>query len=696
MYTDVEKKCLDYRSLLKERFGFDDFRPGQLESIEALMNEGALLSIQPTGFGKSLLYQFPSALLEGLTVVISPLLALVRDQVDHLNRRFDIPAAAINSDQSDEENGRAKQLASSGALKVLFVAPEQLDNVDRFTFLLHLPVSLVVVDEAHCISTWGHDFRPSYRQIVHYIRALQEKEPSLRVLGLTATANGRTEEDIRKQLSVVRPLRVLRESMDRPNIRLSVIHAADVAEKLEICSQLVAQQNGCGLIYCSTRDNVATVCDFLQEKKINAAAYHAGLHPEEKRRLQKEFTGGGYRVMSATNALGMGIDKQDLRYVIHFDIPGSITAYYQEVGRAGRDGLPARGILLYSEPDIRIQSHFIHSSLPTSKDFEAVLSAIEKADMAPNITNIRRLSGKHPTLVSVILAELVEQGFVNKVSRSGTQLYLPTEKKGAPHLLRYEAQKETKEGELRAMVNYSTQNKSCRMALLRQALGDKSRETCGHCSICKRCDLTVNRCKVSYTASAKWVENRPVAIAEAKLVKMSEGLSLLNGQMKSPFFLSFMRRRAMSSQEDIGLSDELLHTLLLQLEKLAAKRRIHAILPLPSRTWGARDAIAQIIASRLKLPLLSDILQWKHLPFARQGEMTNNDQRKHNVHTLMGCQNPAALTMGGVLLFDDYTGSGATLKEAARALRKEAFYRGEITPFTIAQVRWRLGASGMI
>ena len=180
----------DLNQLLKDRFGFKAFRPGQREAIESLLNIGRLLCIQPTGHGKSLLYQLPSCLLGGVTVVISPLLALMRDQIDHLNRRFNIPAASINSDQSDEENALSRQQASQGKVQVLFVAPEQLDHLDRFDFLLRLDVKLIVVDEAHCISTWGHDFRPSYRQIIHFVKALHAKNPSIKILGLTATADG--------------------------------------------------------------------------------------------------------------------------------------------------------------------------------------------------------------------------------------------------------------------------------------------------------------------------------------------------------------------------------------------------------------------------------------------------------------------------------------------------------------------------
>ncbi|MEM1282585.1 MAG: RecQ family ATP-dependent DNA helicase [Chlamydiota bacterium] len=685
-----------YLGTLRQRFGFDDFRSGQLESIQSLINDKSVLCIHPTGFGKSLLYQLPSTMLDGLTVVISPLLALMRDQLKHLNQRFNIPAAAINSDQDEIENEEARRLASSGQLKVLFVAPEQLDHVDRFEFLLNLPVSLVVVDEAHCISTWGHDFRPSYRQIVNYVQAIQLKNSEVRVLGLTATANGKTEDDIKEQLSTIRPIKVLRASMDRPNISLSSITCESIAEKLEACHQLVKQLLGCGLIYCATRENTAIVAEYLQQKGIKATGYHAGLSPDAKRELQSQFIADEYQVMAATNALGMGIDKPNLRYVIHFDIPGSITAYYQEVGRAGRDGKQARGILLYHGQDVKIQKHFIHSAQPSHKDFEEALEVISNVETPQKLTQIKMATGKHPTIITVILAELVEQGYVQKKSQRGSQIYLRTDKSGSPNLQRYKNQLETRTRELEAMIQYAKEERDCRMGVLRKALGDHEIQPCGHCCICKKSPLVVDTKSPAALQASKWLEERLVRIPESRMHKISQGLALLDGQHRSTAFVTFMKRRANTSMIDIGLSEDLKDQLLRHAEELSKHSIIQAIIPLPSRTWGARDAIANLLGTQLNVPVMHQILQWRQLPPSRQGELFNNDQRKHNVQKFMTCTSPSSLHMDGVLLLDDYIGSGVTLKEAARALRKEGHFQGVITPLTIAQVKWKLGASGMI
>lgn len=685
-----------YLALLQKHFGFSAFREGQLESIKALLHDKSLLCIHPTGFGKSLLYQLPSLVLDGLTVVISPLLALMRDQLEHLNHRFQIPAAAINSDQEESANNLARQLASSGQLKVLFIAPEQLDHLDRFQYLLHLPISLVVVDEAHCISTWGHDFRPSYRQIVHYVQALHAINPELRLLGLTATANCKTEEDIKRQLSTLRPITVFRASMDRANISLSSLNCASMAEKLAICHQLVKQLPGCGLIYCATRENTSLVAEYLRSQGIRAAGYHAGLFPEEKRRLQQEFLSDQHQVITATNALGMGIDKPNLRYVIHFDIPGSITAYYQEVGRAGRDGKQAHGILLYHAPDSKVQEHFIHTAQPTQKDFQDIIAILENAAQPPNLTQIKMITGKHPTAVIVILAELIEQGFVEKKSQGGVQVYVRKVKQVLPDLQRYARQLETRRGELAAMVRYALESSACRMEILRKALGDHTAVPCGRCSTCRTSDYLIERQAETVSQTSKWLQQRIVILQEAKLVKLSEGIALLDGQHRLPPFVSFMQKRASTSAEEMGLSEELRELLLSQARQLAKKVPIHAIVPIPSRTWGARDAIASLVANYLGVPVLFDTLQWRQLPTARQGELKNNEQRKHNVDNRMSCAPSPAMKVPGLLLLDDYIGSGATMKEASRALRKEGCYRGLLVPLVMAQVKWRLGTAGMV
>lgn len=687
----------DLDTVLLETFGFSSFRPGQREAITTLLEHGRLISIQPTGHGKSLLYQLPATLLDGVTLVISPLLALMRDQIRQLRDRFDIPAAAINSDQSDDENEQVREDARNGHLRILFVAPEQLDRVDTYEFLLSLPVDLFVVDEAHCISTWGHDFRPSYRQIMRAVRDMEERRPELCVLGLTATANQRTEADMMAQFPTAdgRDIPIHRASMDRSNLALRVIALRGLDSKLAALDQLLQRLDGCGLLYCATREQTEIVAGYLESVGHDVVAYHAGLDPMRKRELQLAFTSGKQQIIAATNALGMGIDKSDVRFIIHVDVPGSITSYYQEVGRAGRDGEPAVGILLFDERDRDVQDYFIRSAQPTADDFAEVLaSCSEDAEgVFPTRTGIAVRCGMHPTKVIVILAELVEQGFVHKRLIARKQAYVPTGTNKELDLSRYERQLAVRTAELEAILRYGRGEVDCLMRDLRIALGDVEAEHCGRCSICAPGDHTAMTISADDRAGARgWIHRRELPIAASRAPRMAAGLTLLDGEIRGPVFVDFMRRR---DQPDQRLLHEDLWTLLRQrIETLSLCHTFAAVAVIPSRSWAQRSVVGQSIADKLRVPLLDDLLVWDPEPSARQGELLNNDQRRENVRGHMAVH--GALPHGDLLLVDDYHGSGATLKEAGRALRKDAGFEHEIVPFTLARVRWRLGAAGMI
>lgn len=691
---DLSRTTLE--EVLHGHFGFNAFRPGQKEAIETLLRDRRLLCIQPTGHGKSLLYQLPSLCIDGLTLVISPLLALVRDQLAHLDQRFGIPAASINSDQSDEENAEAQADAAAGRLRILFIAPEKLDNLAIYEFLLGLDVGLLVVDEAHCISTWGHDFRPSYRQIVHVVRAFERRRPDMRVLGLTATADHRTQTDIARQLQDPdgQPLTVLRATMDRPNISLALAPVSGLAQKLEALHAVLGRVHGSGILYCATREQTEIVARYLSEQGHAVVAYHAGYDAQEKRALQHHFMRGTYKAIAATNALGMGIDKPDIRFIVHVDVPGSITAYYQEVGRAGRDGLPSEGLLLFDETDRRIQDYFIASALPTPEDFQTVQACIRPDEEGkwPTLSEIKVRSGQHPTRVTVILAELVEQGFLEKQIGKGRQFYVTARAHDRPDLSRYEHQQIVRKRELEAMLAYGRGQTGCLMQTLRRALGDEQAGPCGHCSHCRPKQAPVFPAAGPDTQA--WVADRNIPIPATSVPRMSSGLSLLDSEQRSPLFVSFMRKR--SDEGTTRLEPALEDLLARKLKALRERAAFAAVVAVPSRTWNQRAYTADRVAALLGTRALNDTLVWQALPAHRQGELHNNDQRRDNIKGTMGIDDPLPEGEGAILLLDDYTGSGATLKEAVRTLRKIGRFEGEIVPLTIARVRWRLGASGMI
>ena len=679
--------------VLKTRFHLETFRPGQREAINTLLGQGRLLCIQPTGYGKSLLYQLPAVLLEGVTIVVSPLLALMRDQIQQLSNRFNIPAGSINSDQEEHENADIIKAARAKKLKILFIAPEKLDRLDTIDFLLSLPISLLVIDEAHCISTWGHDFRPSYRQILPFIRAAEKQYPDLKLLALTATANKKTEEDIKEQLSSEQhEVVVQRQGMSRPNIYLSVFKANSFFEKLGYLDQCLKQLKGTGLIYCATRENTELVAEYLQRQGYKACAYHAGFSPDKKKMLQQDFLDNRYQVIAATNALGMGIDKQDLRYIIHFDVPSSITAYYQEVGRCGRDGQMAQGILLFDEADKKIQQYFIDSAQPSQHDFQQVISVLKDSKISMGLNLIKLSTGLHPTRITVILAELIEQGFIAKKLEGKKQIYTLLPKKGEVDLSRYEQQWIVRQTELQEMLQYASQDQACYMGLLREALGDNTIQQCGVCGICKLTDIEIDKTVLDKNDAQSWLDSRFVTFDLGKLAGTEEGIALLDGKLRSPRFVQFMKSRTQIAN---AVDEELLALLKDALDVLKQRFQFSAVIPLPSHTWVNRQTIATLIAGHLNIPVFDDYLYWKHLPESRQGELLNNDQRKFNVDKHM-THAKKKLPAGTILLLDDYTGSGATFKEAARVLRKEVGTKEKIIPFAMASVRWKLGKRGMI
>ena len=343
----------ELHALLHRHFGFHEFLEGQEPVIEAIADGQDTLIIMPTGGGKSLCYQLPAMLLDGITVVVSPLIALMKDQVDAMAEKK-IPATFINSSLSPAEMDDRIARMQRGEYRLVYVAPERFKSERFIAALAPLSIALFAVDEAHCISQWGHDFRPDYMRLKWALKDLGQPQ----VAALTATATPEVRADILEQLSLGKfgrqPPQVFVSGFARHNLTLTVTHAANKAEKIERILDTI-QTHKTGIVYCATRKNVEKVYEHLAAARVPAVYYHGGMTEEQRTKAQDKFMGGRCAVAVATNAFGMGVDRADLRFVTHYDIPGSVEAYYQEAGRAGRDGEPAFCELLFNYADVKTQ-----------------------------------------------------------------------------------------------------------------------------------------------------------------------------------------------------------------------------------------------------------------------------------------------------------------------------------------------------
>ena len=358
MLADLGKPPVDAVPALRRYFGHESFRTGQRDLVDAIVAGSDLLAVMPTGSGKSLGFQLPAVMLPGVTLVVSPLISLMKDQVDELTRRG-IPAATLHSQMTTEARHLAVRAAAEGRLKLLYVAPERFASSRFSRALADVPVACFVVDEAHCVSEWGHDFRPDYRRLraaAGECRRSDGHPGRPPVAAFTATATPEVRDDIVELLGLSSP-RIVVAGFDRPNIELHVRPVSGETEKHEILPRLVPAAR-C-LVYSATRRKAEEAAETLQSSGVNAAAYHAGLPDAERTRVQDAFAGGGLSVVCATNAFGMGIDRPDVEAVIHMDIPGSVEAYYQEIGRAGRDGRQATATLLWNYADVKTREFLI-------------------------------------------------------------------------------------------------------------------------------------------------------------------------------------------------------------------------------------------------------------------------------------------------------------------------------------------------
>ncbi|MEW6212503.1 MAG: ATP-dependent DNA helicase RecQ [Acidobacteriota bacterium] len=408
------------RDALQKFFGFTDFREGQADVIETVLAGQDAVVVMPTGGGKSLCYQLPALIRDGVTMVVSPLIALMKDQVDQLSSRG-IPSTFINSSISLREINERLSGLRMNRYRLLYVAPERFRS-DSFTrAIAEVKIRLFAVDEAHCISHWGHDFRPDYLRLKQAVELLGRPQ----VIALTATATPQVRADICAQLGLT-DSKVFVAGFDRPNLALRVVHVKTEKDKLAILKRLITDSTGSGIIYTSTRKAAEQVAARLQMSGLRADVYHGGMEEGERTQAQDRFMSGHSQAIVATNAFGMGIDKPDIRFVAHFHIPGSVEAYYQEVGRAGRDSLPAECVMLFNYADTRMQQFFIDGSHPSPEIIARVYETIasvgtEKVELsAREIAERLRIKNEMAIYSSLVILE--KAGHIERGRAAGSQL----------------------------------------------------------------------------------------------------------------------------------------------------------------------------------------------------------------------------------------------------------------------------------
>jgi ATP-dependent DNA helicase RecQ len=400
------------REGLRRHFGHDDFRPAQAEIVSGVLSGRNTVVVMPTGAGKSLCYQLPAVLLPGVTLVVSPLIALMQDQVEQLTARG-IPAAFINSTLSESERAERLRTLRAGGYKLLYVAPERFRSAAFLDALSEAKVELLAIDEAHCISQWGHDFRPDYALLGQVRKRLRPP----RTVALTATATPEVREDIVRSLLMKEPQTFV-AGFDRQNLFLEVLPVRGDDEKKQLALEVISRAQGSGIVYCATRKGCEAMHQALQARGIHPVLYHAGMDDEARRRAQEQFMASPDAVAVATNAFGMGIDKSDIRFVVHANIPRAVEAYYQEIGRAGRDGRPGHVVLLFNHSDVYTQERLIKSNHPPQSvlaDVWNTLRSVGEFDRGMNILALQ--VGTNEFEVSAAVRILEREGLLARGSR---------------------------------------------------------------------------------------------------------------------------------------------------------------------------------------------------------------------------------------------------------------------------------------
>ncbi len=663
---------------LKQIFGFDRFYDEQWETIDLLFQAKRVLLIEKTGFGKSLCFQFPATQFEGLTIIFSPLIALMRDQVKSLVKNG-ISAKFINSEQTQEENSQTIQDAIKGILKILYIAPERQENQEWIQATRQMNLSMIVIDEAHTISVWGHDFRPAFRRIVNLIQLLPKNMP---VLATTATATKRVQIDVEKQIS--NDITTLRGRLIRDNFNLFVINVKSEDEKLIWLAENLNKIEGTGIIYTGTRVNTEIYSRWFDFLKISTTEYNAGLDGETRKDVENGLMANKWKAVISTNALGMGIDKPDIRFIIHTQIPASPIHYYQEIGRAGRDGKPTTIVLFYNsskddkgiEEDYKLPKSFIDGGRPSLNKYNRVINAVKGEQLGGR--QIMKATNLKQTQIKVIKADLIEQGIIKEVIYGRSKKY--EYQFDAPELntKAFEELRELKLNELESMLEYVNLNSS-RMQFLCEYLGDEIPEQIENCDNTNHQKFISNPQPETVNMLSDF---RETYFPELRVE--SRGSNIVNGIAASYYGVSNIGAALRRSKYQNGgeFPDFLLKLTLKAFRKQYGQEPFDLIVYVPPTESG--DLVknfAEKISRVLRIPISHNLI--KTGTTQPQKVFKNGYLKRDNVSGMFKFDSPNDINGKAVVLIDDIFDSGSTIKEIGKMLTNSG--ASKIAPLVITR-----------
>lgn len=658
-----------HQKKLKEVFKIENFYDLQWDVISRIISNQKILFIARTGYGKSLCYQYPAILFKGVTIVITPLISLMRDQVRKLND-LEIPANCINSEQSEDDNKNILNSVIEGKIKILYIAPERIENDDWIEKVLQMNISFLVIDEAHCISVWGHDFRPHYRRIVNLVKLLPENTP---ILATTATATKFVENDIINQIGD--NFISIRDNLVRPNFKLYVVKVNSEEDKMIWIGQNIEKIEGTGIIYTGTRYNSEIYNNWLNYLNISSKAYHAGLDGEQRIEIEKGLINNQWKCVVATNALGMGLDKPDIRFIIHTQVPQSLIHYYQEIGRAGRDGKEAKIILFFNQDDVKLIESFIENARPSLDKYERVIQLV-KEELLGEREIIKRANLKQDQF-RTIKSDLLDQKIIREIKINKSKKYEFNTNSQPLDTKHFELLKKHKEEEFKKMLEYININEP-RMQFICKYLGENISESLNNCDNTGENKIIINNTD-EWKQMIKNFQESYFPIIEFKVNNQ-----LVTGIAASYYGFSnvgkVIHKCKYETKEDFP--ESLVDIFIIAFMRNFKDEKIDLLIYVPSTKSGRLlENFAVKISNRLNIPISHKLVKCRETK--EQKIFQNKYLKRENVINAFKYENPEELLKKNILLIDDVCDSGATLEEIISYLMSNGCEK--VIPMTISK-----------